>query len=175
MTHTVDSLMALAYKIRDARTYEWDVSEAVEAGNTLRKALEEALGFRPDWADFENGRECGRLEVEQLHNADPSCATVKLAEKILSDCGCSSNNTLLVSRIANRIDAHMQATQSVQKYNDFSILSITTAYEQGVGKGYQAFQSGKDIENPYLSTSDCAYAWILGYHEGKTQADRLRK
>jgi hypothetical protein len=35
--------MALAYKIRDARTYEWDVSEAVEAGNTLRKALTEAL------------------------------------------------------------------------------------------------------------------------------------
>jgi hypothetical protein len=35
--------MALAYKIRDARTYEWDVSEAVEAGNALRKALTEAL------------------------------------------------------------------------------------------------------------------------------------
>jgi hypothetical protein len=43
MTHTVDTLMALAYKIRDARTYDWDVSEAVEAGNTLRAALTEAL------------------------------------------------------------------------------------------------------------------------------------
>jgi hypothetical protein len=43
MNHTVDTLMALAYKIRDARTYEWDVSEAVEAGNTLRAALTEAL------------------------------------------------------------------------------------------------------------------------------------
>lgn len=43
MTHTVDTLMALAYKIRDARTYEWDVSEAVEAGSALRVALTEAL------------------------------------------------------------------------------------------------------------------------------------
>jgi 3-dehydroquinate synthetase len=43
MTYTVDTLMALAYKIRDARTYDWDVSEAVEAGNTLRAALTEAL------------------------------------------------------------------------------------------------------------------------------------
>jgi hypothetical protein len=43
MTHTVDTLMALAYKIRDARTYDWDVSEAVEAGNTLRAALTETL------------------------------------------------------------------------------------------------------------------------------------
>jgi hypothetical protein len=43
MTHTVDTLMALAYKIRDARTYEWDVSEAVEAGKALRAALTEAL------------------------------------------------------------------------------------------------------------------------------------
>jgi hypothetical protein len=44
-THTVDTLMALAYKIRDARTYEWDVSEVVEAGNALRAALTKSLGY----------------------------------------------------------------------------------------------------------------------------------
>lgn len=32
---------------------------------------------------------------------------------ILSDCGCSSNNTSLVSRVANRIDAHLQSAQPV--------------------------------------------------------------
>jgi hypothetical protein len=35
--------MALAYKIRDARTYEWDVSEAVESYEALRTALTEAF------------------------------------------------------------------------------------------------------------------------------------
>jgi hypothetical protein len=43
MTHTVESLMALAYKVRDARTYEWDVSDVVAANEALRAALTEAL------------------------------------------------------------------------------------------------------------------------------------
>ena len=61
----------------------------------------------------------------QEHNADPSCTTVELAEMILSDCGCSSNNTLLVSRVANRIDAHMQSAQPVaQPLTDEQIMAI---------------------------------------------------
>ena len=51
----------------------------------------------------------------QQCNADPSCTTVALSEMILSDCGCSSNNTALVSRVANRIDAHMQAAPPVRE------------------------------------------------------------
>jgi hypothetical protein len=50
------------------------------------------------------------------YNADPSCTTVGLAEMILSDCGCSSNNTLLVSRVANRIDTHIQAEKQVPEH-----------------------------------------------------------
>lgn len=33
--------------------------------------------------------------------------------------------------------------------HDHQILAITTAYEQGVGKGRQAYGSGKEISNPY--------------------------
>jgi hypothetical protein len=43
MTHTVDTLMELAYKIRDALTYEWDVSEVVDADKKLRAALAELV------------------------------------------------------------------------------------------------------------------------------------
>jgi hypothetical protein len=47
MTHTVDTLMELAYKIRDARTYEWDVSEVVGADKKLRAALAELVQAAP--------------------------------------------------------------------------------------------------------------------------------
>ena len=44
---TIDNIMALAYKLRDTRTYKWDVSEAVEADKALRAALTEALAAQP--------------------------------------------------------------------------------------------------------------------------------
>jgi hypothetical protein len=68
MTHTVDSLMALhddAAEKRHANGAPVYNTVSAHAREALRTALTEALGFRPDWADFENGRECGRLEVAQ--------------------------------------------------------------------------------------------------------------
>ena len=55
------------------------------------------------------------------------------------------------------------------------ILAITTAYEQGVGKGHQAYKSGKEIANPYDSAYGCDLAWQYGYGEGKEQAQRATK
>ena len=55
------------------------------------------------------------------------------------------------------------------------ILAITTAYEQGVGKGHQAHESGKEIANPYDSAYGCDLAWHYGYGEGKEQAQRATK
>jgi hypothetical protein len=71
MTHTVDSLMALADEYTRLCTFMQEGTAAglaKKAREALRTALTEALGFRPDWVDFENGRECGRLEVEQPVN-----------------------------------------------------------------------------------------------------------
>ncbi|MBP8141693.1 MAG: hypothetical protein KAY02_07125 [Acidovorax sp.] len=59
--------------------------------------------------------------------------------------------------------------------DDHQILAITTAYEQGVGKGHQAYNSGKEIANPYDSTYRCDLAWHYGYGEGKEQAQRATK
>ena len=51
----------------------------------------------------------------------------------------------------------------------FNILVITTAYEQGVGKGHQAHGRDVEIENPY-ALGEGQQAWALGYDEGKKQA-----
>lgn len=55
----------------------------------------------------------------------------------------------------------------------FRVFTITTAYEQGVGKGHQAF-NGQPSSNPY-SAGECREAWRLGYEEGQIQAGRMAK
>ena len=57
-----------------------------------------------------------------------------------------------------------------EKYSAFQILAITTAYEQGVGKGRQAHKRGEEISNPYSTEFGCDLAWQHGYQEGKEQA-----
>lgn len=53
------------------------------------------------------------------------------------------------------------------------VLAITTAYEQGVGKGHDAHQRGAEIANPYCTSNYQSFeAWQLGYEEGKKQAVR---
>lgn len=59
-------------------------------------------------------------------------------------------------------------TQPPQR-KPFDILAITTAYEQGVGKGHQAQGRSVEIDNPY-APGECQQAWALGYDEGKKQA-----
>jgi hypothetical protein len=85
MQHTVDTLMALAYKIRDARTYEWDASEAVEVGNTLRAALTEALAqphIDCGWVTAADQEMIGaHLGVANLSDSHKS-ATAKLRQLI---------------------------------------------------------------------------------------------
>lgn len=44
-----------------------------------------------------------RKAIAQAENAEPSCEDAKLAEMIMSDCGCSTENTRLLERITNRI------------------------------------------------------------------------
>lgn len=62
-----------------------------------------------------------------------------------------------------------QAEPVAAQLTPFDILVITTAYEQGVGKGHQAHGRAVEIENPY-APGECQQAWALGYDEGKEQA-----
>lgn len=63
---------------------------------------------------------------------------------------------------------HTQPAGQVPKYY---VLMVTTAYEQGVGKGHQAFERKMEISNPY-GDEPCREAWSMGYEEGKEQAQR---
>lgn len=60
-------------------------------------------------------------------------------------------------------------------YDSFAILAITTAYEQGVEKGRQAYAAKTVINNPYDSGYGCNLAWQNGYAEGLEQAERMAK
>lgn len=57
---------------------------------------------------------------------------------------------------------------------NFALVAITTAYEQGVGKGRECFRTKRVIGNPYAV--DDVYrtygAWALGFDEGVAQAER---
>ena len=65
------------------------------------------------------------------------------------------------------------AAQQAGEISDYLVLAITTAYEQGVGKGRQAYEAGKEISNPYSTGYRCDLAWAYGYDEGKKQATRM--
>ena len=81
----------------------------------------------------------------------------------------------LQAEARRRYDAAMEQAApkaAPVEQDDHQILAITTAYEQGVGKGHQAYKSGKEIANPYDSAYGCDLAWQYGYREGKEQAKR---
>jgi len=66
---TIDNIMALADKY--ASQWESSYEYPTTTREALRTALTEALAFNPDWADFNNGRECGRIEATEALAAQP--------------------------------------------------------------------------------------------------------
>lgn len=56
--------------------------------------------------------------------------------------------------------------------SEAQVLAITTAYEQGVGKGHQSHARKEAITNPYGEEWGCDSAWQMGYDEGREQAER---
>ena len=51
-------------------------------------------------------RQHAEMEALRMRPQEASYTSVQLAEMILSDCGCSTNNTSLLERVAKRIDRH---------------------------------------------------------------------
>ena len=68
-----------------------------------------------------------------------------------------------------RMFATRQPVEQQPDPTDMQILAITTAYEQGVGKGHDAHHRGVEIQNPYGASWGCDKAWQMGYEEGKEQ------
>lgn len=68
------------------------------------------------------------------------------------------------------VDGYSAQLGAVPVISQRHVLAITTAYEQGVGKGHYAAEHGKEISNPYAPEWGCDIAWAMGYEEGKEQA-----
>ena len=70
--------------------------------------------------------------------------------------------------VGTKLYAAPQPAEQQPDPTDEQIIAITTAYEQGVGKGQEALCSGEEIQNPYDSSWGCDKAWQLGYEVGKS-------
>ena len=125
--------------------------------NTKPEALDLA-----DWLEAVGGgpsaKRCAALLREQH-------ARIAELESELEAIGAGGVSGPLVGRAAPKA--------APGELHDHQILAITTAYEQGVGKGRQAHESGKEIDNPYGTGYRCDLAWQYGYEEGKKQAERI--
>ena len=102
------------------------------------------------------------LRMQQAQSAGP-CAICGSDEPFTGTCG-SGDPRALCQQAAPKA--------APGEPSDYQIRAITTAYEQGVGKGHQAYISGKETANPYDSPYRCDLAWQYGYREGKEQAQR---
>ena len=88
---TIDNIMKLAQEYGEAKAQlephytTQAVNDHVKAREALRTAVTEALAFNPDWADFNNGRECGRIEATDALASQPAREPL-MDEHIVSAC-----------------------------------------------------------------------------------------
>lgn len=66
------------------------------------------------------------------------------------------------------VQAALVKLEEIRPTPKFQIFMITEAYEAGVGKGHQAYNNGRPIQNPW-GDEPCSEAWNLGYAEGVEQ------
>lgn len=69
----------------------------------------------------------------------------------------------------------LESLSNTFRPTNMQVLAITTAYEQGVGKGHRAVKSGDEIKNPYSPGWNCDHAWKIGYEVGKDQQKMIDK
>lgn len=87
--------------------------------------------------------------AQNTEDEDPSDASMKLVEMILSDCGCSSNYTPLLERVAKRIDRHVATATAHRPHaggqDDLRSDALQTlSYCAGLKAGWNFCVSGDD-------------------------------
>ena len=106
----------LAHKDDYAEQLGRELAKADSEAKELRAKLDQATVAIKDisndnWPDAGiNAGEYANLVLYELaagaRPQEASYTSVQLAEMILSDCGCSTNNASLLERVAKRIDRH---------------------------------------------------------------------
>jgi len=115
---TLDESRAVAQRLREMQQFGYASDGEIEAADTIDTLIAEVerltkVDVEPCCANWKAGTNCfadpkpncPHLKVD----VEPSVSVRWLAEMILSDCGCSTNNDRLVDRVANRIEAHNRA------------------------------------------------------------------
>lgn len=113
----VDDSQAVAGYHLNGELEPWEGFPEVEEARAAITALREALEAAPQ-------------PPEEAESDLPSDSSTKLAETILSDCGCSSNYTPLLERVAKRIDRHIEALEAVPAESNHEAFKL--GYAKGV-------------------------------------------
>ena len=98
----------------DERIFEMTAQqpEAVPAAPTYKQVIAAWNSQADEHNQWEELGEDEKIEWATTYASaaqqEPSYTAVQLAEMVLSDCGHSSNNTPLLDRVAERIDAHVE-------------------------------------------------------------------
>jgi hypothetical protein len=110
----------------------------------------------------------------QPEYCDPSSTVYKLAEMVMSDCGCSSNNQRLLDRIAERIQRHIDAAtppaaqrqwvpvtkELLSAQHPWLYESMWIAVKDGsVMTGHYAWMQGRYPDR--FLVGDCASLWAF--------------
>lgn len=104
---------------------------------------------------------CGNEKIEALHMGH-GCLAAYCYE-------CEAEGPPR-STEAEAMEAWNRRAPAVPVISEAQVLAITTAYEQGVGKGHQSHARKEAITNPYGDEWGCDSAWQMGYDEGREQA-----
>ena len=153
---------------RESETHSKAYGLAIVERDNLRHELKTAQeGWRcecstDDACRFARERDALRAELATIAAADPVAWMVQFSpgsrwveltkEEFDSD---------LDGHIVYKKQAFFTRPMPAQRLTELKLLMLTTAYEQGVGKGIQR----RDC-NPYAADTDEHAAWALGYEEG---------
>lgn len=106
----------------------------------------------------------GKAPAHASPQQEPSCTAVQLAEMVLSDCGCSSNNTGLLDRVSRRIDTHVQRCLDELQYclESKPTPKPSASQENALDTARRLFDAGWKACAKFCDRDDVMYDGIVG-------------
>ena len=144
---------------RESETHAKAYGLAIVERDNLRHELKTAQeGWRcecstDDACRFARERDALRAELAEIAAAEPVMFAYEYSDSSWHDASSTEHSAGMKPLFTRPMPA--------QRLTELKLLMLTTAYEQGVGKGIQR----RDC-NPYAADTDEHAAWALGYEEG---------
>ena len=141
--------------------YRWSggaaelIAECFAERDTLRAELADA---ELHTKQVERGLDKATAQLAAIAATEPSMI---YHGRCIIDCGDSGHHDVTMLKMIARETKLFTNPMPAQRLTELKLLMLTTAYEQGVGKGIQR----RDC-NSYAADTDEHAAWKLGYEEG---------